>query len=190
MNLIVGLGNPEEKYKQNRHNVGFMVIDSLLEDLFCIQVNKNNFKGNLYKYKDTLLLKPLTFMNLSGESVRAVCDYFNPLKVIVIHDDLDLNFGILRFKLDGGNGGHNGLKSIDANIGKDYFRVRIGIGKPKDRDKIISHVLSNFSTSEKDILDEIIQNAKDASLALLNEDLQSVARKYSLKKIIEDEKVL
>ncbi len=181
MNLIVGLGNPEEKYKYNRHNVGFMVIDSLLDDLSCACVNKSNFRGELSKCSNTLLLKPLTYMNLSGESIRAVCDYFKPDKIIVIHDDLDLPFGTLKFKFSGGNGGHNGLKSIDEYIGKEYFRVRIGIGKPSCRDRVVSHVLSDFSKTQKKELDKIIQNAKKASLALLKESLPTVSQAYGLK---------
>jgi len=181
MNLIVGLGNPEEKYKHNRHNVGFMVIDSLLDDLSCTSVNKSNFRGELFKCSNTLFLKPFTYMNLSGDSVRAVCDYFKPDKIVVIHDDLDLPFGTLKFKLGGGNGGHNGLKSIDEHIGRDYLRVRIGIGKPESRDKVVSHVLSDFPKLQKENLDRIILNAKKASLALTRESLQSVSQTYSLK---------
>ncbi len=182
MNLIVGLGNPEEKYRHNRHNVGFMTIDSLLEDLPVTSINKKNFKGNLYKYKDTLFLKPSTYMNLSGESVSAVKNYFDPEKIIVIHDDLDLPFGTLRFKYGGGNGGHNGLKSIDSHIGKDYYRVRIGIGKPQDKTKITSHVLSDFSKIENNDLNGIIDFAKKGALELLSGSLQDISCKYSLKK--------
>ena len=186
MNLIIGLGNPEEKYKNNRHNVGFMVIDSLLGDFQATNISKNIFKGNLYKYKNNLFLKPLTFMNLSGESVRAVQDCFKSDKIIVIHDDLDLPFGTLRFKFAGGNGGHNGLKSIDSHIGKDYFRVRIGIGKPIDKSKIISHVLSNFSKSELEKLGTILDFAKKGTMELCdNGDIQKVSQKYSIKKSSE-----
>lgn len=181
MNLVVGLGNPEEKYKNNRHNVGFMVIDSLLGDFQAVRVNKNNFKGNLYKYKNNLFLKPLTFMNLSGESVKAVQDYFKPDIIVVIHDDLDLPFGTLRFKFGGGNGGHNGLKSIDSHIGKDYYRVRIGIGKPEDKSRIISHVLSDFSKFEQEKLDNILDFAKKGTMELLEDDIQKVSQKYSLR---------
>ncbi|WP_331776036.1 aminoacyl-tRNA hydrolase [Sulfurospirillum sp. 1612] len=180
MNLIVGLGNPEVKYHNNRHNIGFMVIDKLLEGLSYTTLNKPAFRGNLYKYHNLLLLKPQTYMNLSGESVHAVSDYFNPEKIIVIHDDLDLRFGVLKFKYEGGNGGHNGLKSIDAHIGKSYYRVRVGIGKPKDKDKIISHVLSDFSTREKKYLDEIIDQAARACLHLIEMPLQTVAQRDSL----------
>ncbi len=181
MNLIVGLGNPEDRYKQNKHNVGFMVIDALLDELSYTSINKNNFCGQLFKYKNTLFLKPMTYMNLSGQSVRAVSDYFEPEKVVVIHDDIDLEFGTLRFKFGGGNGGHNGLKSIDSHIGRDYLRVRIGIGKPKDKNMIIPHVLSDFSLSQKEELATIIDTAKEASRALLDKDLAIVAQKYTMK---------
>jgi len=180
MNLIAGLGNPEVKYSNNRHNIGFMVVDKLLEHLSCTFLNKPAFKGNLYKHNDILLLKPQTYMNLSGESVHAVSDYFNPEKIIVIHDDLDLRFGTVKFKYEGGNGGHNGLKSIDAHMGKSYYRVRVGIGKPKDKDRIIFHVLSDFSTSEKKYLDEIIDQAATACLHLIDTPLQTVAQRYTL----------
>ena len=185
MNLIVGLGNPEEKYKNNRHNIGFMVIDSLLDDLSYTHINKQNFQGDLYKYTNTLLLKPHTFMNLSGQSVRAVSDYFKPENIVVIHDDLDIPFGAMRFKYGGGNGGHNGLKSIDEHIGRDYFRVRIGIGKPNDKSKVVSHVLSDFSKEQKENLDKIIENAKKASVALLTQELNEVAQKFTIKPIKE-----
>ncbi len=144
-----------------------MVIDSIVGDLNTTQINKPQFKGELYKSKDLLLLKPLTFMNLSGESVRAVYDYFKPERVIVIHDDLDLKFGTLRFKLGGGHGGHNGLKSIDTHIGKDYYRVRVGIGKPDNKGKVASYVLSDFSKKEQEFLDLVIENAKKASFSLI-----------------------
>ena len=118
MTLIVGFGNPDLQYKNNRHNVGFMVVDGLIDgQTSCEKITKTNFKGELFKAPSMLLLKPSTYMNLSGESVRAVSDYFKPDHVIVIHDDLDLPFGTLRFKIGGGHGGHNGLRSIDAHIG-------------------------------------------------------------------------
>ena len=111
MTLVVGLGNPDLQYKNNRHNVGFMVIDALLDDHpLAEKITKSNFKGELFKVPSMLLLKPTTYMNLSGESVRAVDDYFKPEQIIVIHDDLDLPFGTLRFKIGGGHGGHNGLR--------------------------------------------------------------------------------
>ena len=144
MTLLVGLGNPDLQYKNNRHNVGFMVIDAIIDDQSsCEKITKANFKGELFKAPSMLLLKPTTYMNLSGESVRSVDDYFKPDQIIVIHDDLDLPFGTLRFKIGGGHGGHNGLRSIDAHIGPEYIRVRIGIGKPTHKSDVAKYVLSD-----------------------------------------------
>ena len=181
MTLIVGLGNPDSKYKNNRHNVGFMVIDSLVDDHSCTYINKASFRGELYKSKDILFLKPNTYMNLSGESVRAVSDYYKPKKIIVVHDDLDLPFGTLRYKIGGGHGGHNGLRSIDAHIGKEYYRVRIGIGKPDSKEDITNFVLSDFPKSQYDDLKKIISTCKEAIKGLVNEELSTISSKYTLK---------
>ncbi len=182
MTLVVGLGNPDLQYKNNRHNVGFMVIDALLDDHpLAEKITKSNFKGELFKVPSMLLLKPTTYMNLSGESVRAVDDYFKPEQIIVIHDDLDLPFGTLRFKIGGGHGGHNGLRSIDAHIGAEYIRVRIGIGKPLHKSDVASYVLSDFSVCQREFLPEILNHVKKSIKALLNGDLKEVALQYSLK---------
>jgi len=181
MTLIVGLGNPDSKYKNNRHNVGFMLIDKLVDEHSCTHINKAPFKGELYKSKDILFLKPHTYMNLSGESVRAVSDYYKPERIIVIHDDLDLPFGTLRYKIGGGNGGHNGLRSIDAHMGKDYYRVRIGIGKPDYKSEVASFVLSDFPKSQKDALAKILDTSLEATKGLINEELSTISSKYTLK---------
>lgn len=184
MTLIVGLGNPGKQYENNRHNVGYMVIDALLDDLSSSPSSKNAFKGELFKTSDILLLKPTTYMNLSGESVRAVSDYYKPQKIIVIHDDLDLPFGTVKFKQGGGNGGHNGLKSIDAHIGNDYIRVRIGIGKPQDKNLVANYVLGNFSKTQNADLQALIAHCTKASLALVDEKLTDVANKYTKKDVL------
>jgi PTH1 family peptidyl-tRNA hydrolase len=181
MTLIVGLGNPDSKYKNNRHNVGFMVIDKLVDDHNCTHINKPAFRGELYKSKDILFLKPHTYMNLSGESVRAVSDYYKPDRIIVIHDDLDLPFGTLRYKIGGGHGGHNGLRSIDAHMGKDYYRVRIGIGKPDNKGDVANFVLSDFPKSQQNTLDDILNVAFQATKGLINEELSTISSKYTLK---------
>ena len=182
MTLLVGLGNPDLQYKNNRHNVGFMVIDAIIDDQpSCEKITKANFKGELFKAPSMLLLKPTTYMNLSGESVRAVDDYFKPEQIIVIHDDLDLPFGTLRFKIGGGHGGHNGLRSIDAHIGAEYIRVRIGIGKPSHKSDVANYVLSDFSSYQREFLPEILSHAKKSIKALLNGDLKEVSLQYSLK---------
>ncbi len=186
MFLIVGLGNPGPKYKNNRHNIGFMVVDELINDLNPTQVNKKEFKGELYKSAQLLLLKPQTFMNLSGESVIAVKNFYkiDNSNIIVIHDDLDLPFGAIRFKIGGSSGGHNGLKSIDKFIGNDYIRVRIGIGRPKDKSKVVSFVLSDFSEEEKIYLKELIKKAAIATLELTKTSLDEVRSKFTQKGII------
>jgi PTH1 family peptidyl-tRNA hydrolase len=186
MTLVIGLGNPDSKYKNNRHNVGFMVIDKLVNDHNTTCINKSSFRGELFKFQNILFLKPNTYMNLSGESVRAVSDYYKPEKMIVIHDDLDLPFGTLRFKLGGGNGGHNGLKSIDAHMGKDYYRVRIGIGKPKNKQDVANYVLSDFPKMQEEKLQSILDQSVVAVKALINEDLSTISSKYTLKENFDE----
>lgn len=181
MTLIVGLGNPGKQYTNNRHNVGFMVIDKILDDHSFSLASKSNFKGELFKTSDILLLKPTTYMNLSGESVRAVSDYYKPQKIIVIHDDLDLPFGTVKFKQGGGNGGHNGLKSIDAHIGSDYIRVRIGIGKPNDKNEVANYVLGDFPKMQNEILRDIVAHCAKASLELIEKKLIDISNKYTKK---------
>jgi PTH1 family peptidyl-tRNA hydrolase len=149
MKLIVGLGNPGPKYALTRHNVGFMAVDYLIEKWGAGKVG-SKFKGELFKSGEYLLLKPLTFMNLSGESVELVKNFYklDNSQIIVIHDDIDLQPGQLKFKRGGSAGGHNGLKSIDAHIGKDYWRVRIGVGRPLRKGEVVSYVLGNFDPKE------------------------------------------
>lgn len=185
MTLIVGLGNPDLQYKNNRHNVGFMVVDALIDgQTSCEKITKTTFKGELFKAPSMLLLKPSTYMNLSGESVRAVSDYFKPDHVIVIHDDLDLPFGTLRFKIGGGHGGHNGLRSIDVHIGVEYTRVRIGIGKPAHKSDVAKYVLSDFSACQRKFLPEILVHVTKSVQALLLHDLKEVSLQYSLKQTL------
>ncbi len=185
MKLIVGLGNPMPKYENTRHNIGFRVIDRLVSDSNAINISKNSFYGELYKSKQTLFLKPLTYMNLSGKSIVAVKNFYkiDITDIIVIHDDIDLPFSALRFKKGGGNGGHNGLKSIDSIIGKDYLRVRMGIGKPERKSEVISFVLGNFNSDEEKILDEWIAHTIKAIDELQFKSLNEVKSKYSLKSL-------
>lgn len=179
--LIAGLGNPGPKYSLNRHNVGFMVVDEILQNLQSTSINKSNFRGELYKSGDIFLLKPTTFMNLSGESIAPVCNYYDIEKVVVIYDEIDLPFGSLRFKLGGGNNGHNGLKSIDSCIGKEYFRVRVGVGRPENKEDVANYVLSDFSKEEKVALVDIIKDAASASLEFSESELNKIQEKYTKK---------
>ena len=185
MTLFVGLGNPGSQYENTRHNIGFKVIDKLVGDAGARDISKTSFQGKLYRSADTLFLKPTTYMNLSGISVQAVKQFFKVEleESIVIHDDIDLPFGALRFKRGGGHGGHNGLKSIDAHISPEYVRVRIGVGKPLHRSQVADYVLHDFSESEMSLLSRLIDHASQACRALVGEELNEVQTKYSLKSI-------
>ncbi|MFT6385872.1 MAG: PTH1 family peptidyl-tRNA hydrolase [Rickettsiales bacterium] len=161
MFLIVGLGNCGKKYEQTKHNFGFLLGDEIAKEFsFEQKSNKFNaefFTGSIADQK-IILIKPQTFMNLSGSAVLAFSSFYKipPEKIIVLHDDLDLELGRIKSKIGGGNAGHNGLKDIDAKIGKNYVRVRLGIGRPENAEYEISdYVLSKFSGGELKIVDEV-----------------------------------
>lgn len=179
--LIVGLGNPGSEYEKTRHNIGFMVIDELVKKFHASNVSSSSFLGECYKSKNHFLLKPLTFMNLSGNSVIKVKNFYKKEKVVVIHDDLDLPFGSLRFKMGGGHGGHNGLKSIDSKIGAEYIRVRMGIGKPEHKGEVSSYVLSEFSSEQSKCLEMFIKQACEAVEFLLENSVEDTSSKYATK---------
>ena len=153
MLVLVGLGNPETKYSMNRHNIGFMIIDSIARK-YSFSPFKNKFQAhiNANQLNDNPLLfvKPQTFMNLSGQSLSHIKKFYKlqNKQIIVIHDDLDLNIGDIRTKIGGSSGGHNGLKSIDSHIGIDYVRLRIGIGHPGDKNLVNNYVLGDFNKEE------------------------------------------
>ena len=161
MFLIVGLGNPGAEYSGTRHNVGFMAADTGARR-FPFNDFKSKHQGLLAEGEingqKTLLLKPQTYMNLSGQSVGAVARFYKiaPENIIVFHDDLDLKPLDVRIKQGGSPGGHNGLKSIDAAIGNMYWRIRVGIGHPGDKAMVADYVLSNFSKQELNALDELL----------------------------------
>ena len=180
--LIVGLGNPGPAYAQNRHNIGFMVIDELIRRQSAQKLSSSSFNGELFKFSNHFLLKPLTYMNLSGNSILAVKKFYKVDEVVVIHDDLDLPFGALRFKFGGGHGGHNGLKSTDEKISREYARVRLGIGKPEHKGEVASYVLSDFSQAESGHLRVWISHTCDAVESLLENSLEDVSSKYTIKK--------
>ena len=184
MFLIAGLGNPGDKYKLTRHNVGFLVIDEITKKLTTTSnINNSNFKAIVTKAPNTILVKPQTFMNLSGESILPIADYYNipNENIIIIHDDLDLNFGTVKFKIGGGHGGHNGLRSIDTSIDKDYIRVRIGIGKPENKKDVANYVLNNFSKDELNQLNDIISHVINAIDAIKKEPLEKVKSTFTIK---------
>lgn len=177
MKLIVGLGNPGKKYEKNRHNVGFLAVDYLIDKFNATKVS-SKFKGELFKSNDFLFLKPTTYMNLSGESVRMVKDFYKLSNddIIVIHDDIDLKTGSLKFKKGGGSGGHNGLKSIDSHIGNDYFRVRIGVGRPQRKEEVVNYVLSDFTEDEFECIEKLFPIIQKAIL-----NINEAPSRYSKK---------
>lgn len=183
MHLIIGLGNIGEKYQLTRHNVGFLVIDEIAKGLTTSNINKANFKADVLKSGYNLFVKPNTYMNHSGEAVIAIKEYYkiDIENIIVIHDDLDLPFGTVKLKIGGGHGGHNGLRSIDSHVGKEYIRVRIGIGKPTNKQDVANYVLSNFSKEELNKLEGIISHTVSAIEALKSEDIDVVKSKFTLK---------
>lgn len=182
MTLLVGLGNPDDKYQKNRHNVGFMVIDKLVDDLSPANVSKTTFKGELFKSGNLFLLKPMTYMNLSGESVLAVSRYYKISRIIVIHDELDIELGRIKLKHGGSSGGHNGLKSIDTLVGNGYDRIRIGISRPPEGKSVVSHVLSDFRKEEWPCVEKVIGIASKIALELAKSDIKSVQNRYPAKK--------
>ncbi len=180
--LVVGLGNPGSSYEKTRHNIGFMVIDELISRHNASKLNSSSFNGELFKYSNHFLLKPLTFMNLSGKSIVAVKKFYKIEDVVVIHDDLDLEFGTIRFKKGGGHGGHNGLKSTDENITNEYSRIRLGIGKPEHKSQVSSYVLSDFNEKELTHLSQWIKQVCEAIEDLFDNSLEDVSSKHTIKK--------
>ena len=176
MLLFVGLGNPTPDSENNRHNVGFKIIDCINKE-FGLSKQKPKFKGllttgNINKIK-VYAIKPLTFMNNSGTCIRELIEYFkiNAEDVIVFHDDLDVEFGKIKAKFGGSAAGHNGIASIDKFIGKDYSRVRIGIGKPKSKIEVADYVLQNFDEDEKVGIEKISKNIIDSISILVEKKL-------------------
>jgi len=180
--LIVGLGNPGPNYEKTRHNIGFMVVDALIKKHNAQKLSASSFEGELYKFQNHFLLKPLTFMNLSGNSIAKVKKFYKIEEVLVIHDDLDLPFGTLRFKHGGGHGGHNGLRSTDEKISKEYARVRMGIGKPEHKGEVASYVLSDFSKEEDQHVPIWIDQCVKAVEFLLQNSLEDTSSQYTIKK--------
>ena len=176
MLLLVGLGNPGSNYSNTRHNIGFKIIDAI-NSHFKLSKQKPKFKGLLttgnVEDKKVYAIKPLTFMNNSGICIRELIEYFkiDAEDVIVFHDDLDLEFGKVKAKFAGSSAGHNGIESIDKFIGKDYSRVRIGIGRPKTKADVSDHVLKDFDEDEMLHLEKITKNIIDSMPILIDKKL-------------------
>ena len=176
MILLVGLGNPTLDSQNNRHNIGFKIIDAINQN-FGLSKQKPKFKGLLttgnISNKKVYAIKPLTFMNSSGICIRELIEYFkiDAEDVIVFHDDMDIDFGNIKAKFGGSSAGHNGIASIDKFIGKDYSRVRIGIGKPDPKISVSDYVLNNFNEEEKKQLEKITRNIIDSISILIDKKL-------------------
>ena len=176
MILFVGLGNPTLDSQNNRHNIGFKIIDAINQN-FGLSKQKPKFKGLLttgnISNKKVYAIKPLTFMNSSGICIRELIEYFkiDAEDVIVFHDDIDIDFGNIKAKFGGSSAGHNGITSIDKFIGKDYSRVRIGIGKPDSKTSASEYVLKNFNEEEEKYLEKITKNIIDSISILIDKKL-------------------
>lgn len=186
---IVGLGNPGADHAVQRHNVGFWLADALAERWQLSFSGERRFKGDLARYgmgdETVWLLKPLTFMNISGQAVQPLCAFrkIAPAEVLVVHDDLDLPAGGGRFKQSGGHGGHNGLRDITRVLGCDYKRLRIGIGHPGDRSQVLSHVLSRPGRDEQAAIERAIEAGVDAIETIMERGWNRGAQQLNSRKI-------
>ena len=202
MMLFVGLGNPGSQYEKNRHNVGFMAVSRIVEN-HNFSPWKNKFRGSisngLLRNQKIIILKPNTFMNLSGQSVGEVIRFYKipSSKVIVFHDEIDFPLGKLKFKSGGGHAGHNGLRSISEHIGSDYIRIRIGVGHPGNKNAVANYVLGDFSKVEQETITQILKvistEAPDLTLENATDFGKSISEKIqkntSKDKVIKKETV-
>ncbi|MBB2907364.1 PTH1 family peptidyl-tRNA hydrolase [Rhizobium sp. RAS22] len=185
MKIIAGLGNPGTQYAGNRHNIGFMAVDAL-QRLPSFAPWSKKFKAEISEGEiageKVLLMKPQTYMNLSGESVGEAMRFFKltPADIIAIHDELDLPAGRVRIKTGGGHGGHNGLKSLDAHCGKDYRRLRLGIGHPGDKERVHSHVLGDFAKADRVWLEPLLDAIADNAAMLVKAEDSQLMNKLAL----------
>ena len=183
--LIAGLGNPGKEYALNRHNIGFMVVD-VIADHYSFPDWKKKFNGLITQGtiagQKVTLLKPMTFMNVSGTAVGLATQFFKipSENTIVIYDELDIDPGKVKVKQNGGSGGHNGIKSIDGVIDKNYWRVRLGIGHPGDKDRVSDYVLSNFSKAEMKWLPDFIGSVSEHINEMLGGDEATFMNKITL----------
>ena len=191
MYLIAGLGNPTREYDKTRHNVGFSVFD-VLADKYNIDVSDRKHKAlcgrGVIEGEKVLLLKPQTFMNLSGESIREAVDYYkiDPEDIIVIYDDISLEPGQLRIRLKGSAGGHNGIKNIIAHLGTQEFpRIKVGVGAKPPKMDLADYVLSRFGAEEQKIMDEAFGEAAEAAVMMMTTGAERAMNHYNAKKKAE-----
>ena len=184
MLLLVGLGNPGPNDENNRHNIGFKIIDAINAE-FSLSKQKPKFKGLLttgsIENKKVYAIKPLTFMNNSGVCIKELIEYFkiDAKDVIVFHDDMDIDLGKVKAKFGGSSAGHNGIESIDKSIGKDYSRVRVGIGRPQQKSKVNNHVLEDFNENEEERIKDITDHIVKLVPKLINKEMDSFSSKVN-----------
>jgi peptidyl-tRNA hydrolase, PTH1 family len=185
MKLIVGLGNPGPEYARTRHNMGFIGIDSLA-DALSIRVDKSKFQSlvgeTVVKGEKVVLAKPLTYMNLSGQAVRAMFDWYKPelQEFVVLFDDMDIPLGQIRLRMKGSAGGHNGIKSIIQHLGtQEFYRIKMGIGRPKEGFDVIKHVLSTFLKEEIPFVEESVKKTVDATLFFLENSFELTMNRFN-----------
>ena len=188
MFIIVGLGNPGKKYENTRHNVGFDAIDCMVKEYripFAGTQHKAMYEKGMMGGEKVILAKPLTYMNLSGESVRALVDYYkvDPEDILVVYDDISLAPGQLRIRAKGSAGGHNGIKSIIAHLGTQEFpRVRVGVGEKPPRMDLADYVLGHFSQGERKIMEDAVKEAADAVMEAVEEGIDHAMNSHNRKK--------
>ncbi len=185
MYLIIGLGNPEEEYSNTRHNMGFNTINKLAEQ-YNIEISKKKFKGiygvGTIDNKKIILLKPQTYMNLSGESIIEAIDFYKIKKeeIIIIYDDIDIESGIIKIRKKGGPGTHNGMKSVIQHIGtQEFTRVRVGIGSPENKNDLINYVIGPISEKDRLKLEEGTTLARDAIIEIIKNGVENAMNKYN-----------
>lgn len=185
MRIIIGLGNPGKEYERTRHNIGFMALDKLAE-IMDININKHKFNGavgeGMYAGEKILLVKPQTFMNLSGNCVQEIVSFYkvNPEDIVVIYDDIDIEFGQIRIRPNGSPGTHNGMRNITERLQTQNFpRIRVGAGKPKDGQQLYEFVLSQFDEEEIEIMQNSIKNAADAVIEIIKNGLLKAMNQFN-----------
>ena len=185
MYLIVGLGNPENEYAHTRHNMGFDTINQIAKNN-NIQITKNKFKGlcesTIIQNQKVILLKPQTYMNLSGESVKEVAEFYNlkPEEIIVIYDDIDIEQGHIKIRKKGGAGSHNGMKSVVEELqSTDFARIRVGIGQPEFKSDMINYVIGKVSQEEQEILQQGVEKAAKAVEEILKNGIDIAMNKFN-----------
>ena len=189
LTLIVGLGNPGPTYARTRHNAGFELVDELARRSGASLRHEGRHQGDLGRANiagtEVWLLKPMTYMNLSGQSVRSVAGFYRiaPQSILVAHDELDFAPGTVRLKEGGGAGGHNGLRDLIEQLGDEFWRLRIGIGRPEDRDAVLNYVLGRPPAAEADLIHEAVLAAADAVPVMLTEGAQKAMNRLHVRTV-------